>query len=177
MPSPIDSLLCHLDDTRAALHAAFAAIPSTHHAVRPGPDQWSATEVLEHLALVERRMTVLVARGISAARASNAPAPADMIPLDAASLLDRTRPVAAGDSVIPTGTINAAEAWEQLQATRVAFREVVGTGQDLDLNTPYASHPVLGPLSVFQWIEFVGHHEARHAEQLKDIAASCATAA
>ncbi|MEO7237074.1 MAG: hypothetical protein ABIZ96_00505 [Gemmatimonadales bacterium] len=31
------------------------------------------------------------------------------------------------------------------------------------------AYPTLGALNLYQWGLFVGQHEARHAEQLKDI--------
>ena len=32
-------------------------------------------------------------------------------------------------------------------------------------------HPVLGPINIYQWALFVGSHEARHALQIREIAA------
>jgi hypothetical protein len=39
------------------------------------------------------------------------------------------------------------------------------------------AHPTLGPLNRYQWVLFVGQHEARHAAQLQDIARQLVTQA
>jgi hypothetical protein len=31
-------------------------------------------------------------------------------------------------------------------------------------------HPVLGVIDAYQWFIFIGSHEARHAEQIREIA-------
>jgi hypothetical protein len=31
-------------------------------------------------------------------------------------------------------------------------------------------HPLIGPLDLYQWVLFVGQHEARHAAQIEEIA-------
>lgn len=46
-------LLQHLDETRSRLADAFAAVPDAQHDVRPAAHQWSAGEVLSHLAMIE----------------------------------------------------------------------------------------------------------------------------
>jgi len=33
------------------------------------------------------------------------------------------------------------------------------------------SHPVLGPINMYQWVLFNGSHEARHTLQIREIAA------
>jgi len=49
-------LLDHLADHRAELRRAVDAVPVERRELRPAPDRWSAAEVLEHLAIVERRV-------------------------------------------------------------------------------------------------------------------------
>jgi uncharacterized damage-inducible protein DinB len=37
-------------------------------------------------------------------------------------------------------------------------------------------HALLGPLTLYEWVLFVGQHEARHAGQVRDIARQLAAA-
>ena len=55
-----EELLTHLEETRAALHAAVDAVPSSLRETRPAADRWSVAEVLEHLGRVEEQITRLL---------------------------------------------------------------------------------------------------------------------
>ena len=53
------------------------------------------------------------------------------------------------------------EARRELEATVL---EVEG----LPLGGIIRPHPALGPLNFYQWVEFVGWHEARHTAQIRE---------
>jgi hypothetical protein len=59
-------------------------------------------------------------------------------------------------------------AWEELERGGRAVREAAGAGDGLALGTVYHPHPQFGPLSLYQWIAFVGAHEGRHAAQIRE---------
>jgi hypothetical protein len=44
-----------------------------------------------------------------------------------------------------------------------------------DLGTVTIPHPLLGPLTLYQWLVMVVHHEARHTEQVAEVAATHVT--
>src|SRR5438093_9228658 len=100
----LTEVFARLDAQRAALRAAVDAIPPDRRRQRPGPDRWSAAEVLEHLSLVEARFSTWAAEAISGARerglgkeeGERAPLP----PAIEAVQSDRTRPRTAPPSTI-----------------------------------------------------------------------------
>src|SRR5688572_32743529 len=69
MPSLSDELIAHLHQNRATLRQAVDSIPASLRERRPGADRWSVAEVLEHLAIVEKRLAKRMADALNAAKA------------------------------------------------------------------------------------------------------------
>jgi hypothetical protein len=172
----ITEVLDHLDHCRAELESAVAAVPIELRERRPAPDRWSVAEVLEHLALVEGRITHLLATKLDAARVAGLGPDAETSPVvptvDLGRIADRERPVTAGDAVQPRAGLDAGEALESLTRQRDALRQVVLAHDGLALTEVIAPNPVLGPLNAYQWVVFTGSHEARHAAQIREIASA-----
>jgi hypothetical protein len=132
--------------------------------------------VLEHLTIVERQVAGLLRRALRSAMAAG-PLPPDpsrvaILPtLDAARLIDRERRLQAGPAVQPGG-MTADAAWHTLGHTRATLRDVLTSADGLATDDIRAPHPFLGELSFHQWVAFVGFHEARHAAQIRAVAAA-----
>ena len=169
----IAELLEHLDRERAALRSSVDAIPSELRARRPAPERWSVAEVLEHLGRVERGLTRLFVTRLEEARTRGLEPERETGPVlptfDMARVRDRTRPVTARDASLPSGTLDASAAWSELEAARSALRAAVLAADGLALGEVVHPNPVLGPLNLYQWVAFVGAHEARHAAQIREI--------
>jgi hypothetical protein len=75
----------------------------------------------------------------------------------------------APDTVAPRGDRTAAQALAALAVSREALLAAIRTGNGLALGELTFVHPLLGSLDLYQWILFVGQHEARHAEQIAEI--------
>ena len=107
-----------MDASRAALAAAAESVPEALRRQRPTPDRWSAVEILEHLALVERRFTQMLEskvgealdRGLGPETASREPLPANIGQM----LGNRSNTRTAPDPVQPTGTLDEPSAWGAL---------------------------------------------------------------
>jgi hypothetical protein len=173
-------VFARLDGARAALGAAVESIDVPLRQQRPGPDQWSAAEVLEHLSLVERIFTGRVADAIAAARAGGlAGETRDRAPLADAiesRMADRVNKRTAGEAARPTGTLDAAAAWSALESGHQRLRALVGDVDGLALSEVMFEHPFFGTMSVYQFVELLAAHEARHTEQIKEIAEAFAGA-
>src|SRR3989442_15566598 len=61
-------LLDYLDAQRAALRAAFDAVPPDARDRPPAPGQWSAAAVVEHLAIVDARIAKVLAKRVAEGR-------------------------------------------------------------------------------------------------------------
>src|ERR1700688_1500430 len=70
MHARTQELLDHLDRTRRDLRDAAAAVPANLRDRRPGPDRWSAVEVVEHLSRVESRVAALIDGEVTAAKSA-----------------------------------------------------------------------------------------------------------
>ena len=122
MHQHLADVLARLDGSRAALGAAVDSIPAPLRQQRPAPDRWSAAEVLEHLAIVERLFTGRMAEAIKAARASGlASESADRTPLPddvETRMANRVNRRAAPEAASPTGAVDATAAWSVLEQGR-----------------------------------------------------------
>jgi hypothetical protein len=160
-----------LDAERAALLAAVERIPASLRSRRPSPERWSVTEVVEHLARVERGVAKLLAlRGQEGAPAS---VDLDEAQLDAARiarLRSRSERIEAPSRIQPEGNLGPAEALQALADSRSALRAALQAAHTAALDGVTHAHPILGVLTLRGWASFVAHHEARHAAQVKEIA-------
>ena len=171
-----DELLHHLDANRAVLRAAVDSVAPELRETRPSPDRWSVAEILEHLTRVEQQITRFLSAKLTEAKAAGQLASqADTSSISASlsheAVIDRRRAVTAGERVIPRGEMDSTTALAALESARVQLRDVVISVDGLDLGSLVLPHPAIGPINGYQWFLFVGSHEARHAAQIREIAA------
>ncbi|MCU1265279.1 MAG: DinB-like domain protein [Acidobacteria bacterium] len=164
----------YLDTTRSDLSSAVAGVSSDRRDERPAPERWSVAEVLEHLAIIEGRVTQLISGKLAAAKAAGLGNETETSPvldtIDRARILDRSRRATAPDMVKPRSEQDAAAAWLALQQNRAELRATVLANDGLALGEVTHEHPVLGMINLYQWLIFVGAHEARHTAQIREIA-------
>ena len=169
-----EQLLKQLDEHRSALCAAVDGILPALRDTRVVPDRWSVAEVLEHLTRVEEQLTRLLAAKLSEAQMTGKLEPeretgpiTDTI--DRARILDRTKRITAGERVIPRGELSSASALEALEKTRANLRDLVVAYDGMAIGAVTHPHPVLGIINGYQWLDFIGMHEARHTAQIREI--------
>jgi hypothetical protein len=174
----IRELKDYLDAQRTVLRDAFEAVPPQLRDQPPAPGRWSAAGVVEHLAILERRIAGLIAAKIAAAKAEGLAADDSTEPIlptvDTAKVLDRSVRVETPTAGVPTG-LGADAAWAALEEARAALRAALYAGDGFALGTITHPHPIFGPLSVYQWFAFIGAHEARHAAQIREATAGSVT--
>jgi hypothetical protein len=167
----------HLDHHRANLHTAVAEIPPELRSQRPAPERWSVIELLEHLNLVERRLTYLLNQWVTEAREHGLP-PEDETDFDLTEnleiVLNRGYQITASEAVRPQGKLDEAAAWAALKEARENLKATVLGSEGLPLGGVVRPHPAIGPLNFYQWVEFVGWHEARHTAQIRENGANLA---
>ena len=177
----LEEVLNYLDSERTALRAAVDLVPTELRDQRPGPDRWSVALVLQHLVIIEKRIAMGVTKWVGDARATGLGPETEtssvLNSLDLALIGDRSRPRTAPVDVAPSGDLDAASAWTALEKTRAALRAGALPGDGLALGEVIQPHPVLGPINIYQWLLFVGAHEARHTAQVREIAAELNSAA
>ena len=172
----IAEVLAHVETERDNLHATVAAIPAARYAIVPPSGGWTVLGVLEHLAIVEGRVTGNLQKRIAEAREAGLGRETDTTSVLAGMrlerLLDRTNKLNAPEAIRPKGEVDLDAAWAALDRSRAALRAFVADIDGLALRDVTHPHPIFGPLDVYSWIAFVGSHEARHAAQIREIGAS-----
>ncbi len=177
----ISEVLSFLDTRHRELALAVAAVPPARQVERPSADAWSVADVLGHLAVVEELITGVLRTRIAAAREKGLGPEPDTSPIiptvDIDRVVDRTRRITAAPEWLgPPGT-DGATAWARLESAHAALREVITEADGLSLCNVGARNPLLGPLNAYQWVVFMGAHEARHTEQIREIGAALEEAA
>ncbi len=161
------------DKARAELLATVEAVPEPLREARPSEDAWSVAEIVEHLMMVERSVAKLVALKGGELQSQAAPpheAP-DMVPVDLSRFFrDRSTRIQAPERVVPRGEMAAAEALTALIQTRGMLLDQLHTVDGLALSTMSHPHPFFGPLDLYEWVQMLGWHELRHAEQIREVA-------
>ena len=64
--------------------------------------------------------------------------------------------------------MSAGEAWTDLERAREQTIDLIRKSEGLNLSAPIGAHPAFGPLNFYQWVTFLGSHEARHADQIRE---------
>lgn len=168
---PIPALLAA---AHAEFHAAVALVPPARRGERPGPDRWSAAEVAEHLSRVEHGIVRLLETTGREPVPSRAAEDATSVMSSAAvqGARSRARRIDAPDRTWPTGRLTPEEAFAQHLATRARLTAAYAATDPRALDGHTWPHPFLGVLTLRGWVELAAHHESRHAEQVREIAAA-----
>jgi hypothetical protein len=170
------AVIAHADNARTELLAAVDAIPEPLREARPTENAWSVAEILEHLSRVEKGIAKLVALKVGEMQTMPEPpreAP-EMVPLALEKfdhLTDRGFYIEAPERVLPKGEMSAEAARAVLLETRGILLDQLHASDGLALSGVLHPHPAFGPLNLYEWVYFIGGHEQRHTEQVREVAA------
>ncbi|HEY1306964.1 MAG TPA: DinB family protein [Vicinamibacterales bacterium] len=173
----LEQVFARLDRSRAALRAAVETVPAGARATRPAAERWSAAEVVEHLSMVERIFGERIVNALRARVPELAPETAERTSLPdpiEARMADRVNKRNAPDTARPTGTLAWNDALAIVEQGHARLRSFVSGADGLALSQVTLDHAFFGTLTVYQWIELIAAHEARHTDQIKEIAVALA---
>ena len=169
----IAEVVNYLISARAHLDAAVEAVPAARRDRRPADDRWSVANVVQHLAITERRIAALIERRTAEARAGGVgPDPETtsiLWTLDVHSLLDRRTRIETPAPVAVTDAVPAGEAARLFEAAHDRMKTAFARADGVALDRLSHPHPVLGPINLYQWGIFAAAHEMRHAAQIREI--------
>jgi hypothetical protein len=174
----VAELLALLDSERTNLIAQVERVPAARRTERPAEGQWSAAEIVEHVARVEGGIArAIVARAAAPLTASAEEiAAAQLTPEIIAAVRTRESKLQAPERVQPTGMLSGDDAFVQLANSRAALRAAFVDADPAVLDGALVPHPYFGPLTLRAWVELIAYHDARHAQQAAECAAHWATA-
>jgi len=168
-----EEVLNCLDAQRKELRAAIDSVPLDARNTAPAANQWSVAQVLDHLTIVDRRVAAGVGKWIADARATGLGEETEMTSvlgtIPAERITDRSRKVEAPEEIRPRTDVDAETVWAELEQARAKLRAAFLTGDGFALGQVVQTHPVLGPINVYQWMLFCAGHEGRHTLQIREI--------
>jgi len=166
--------MASLERFRQKLNAAQAVFCGTADPIspeqwahQPGPQQWSAAEVVAHLVVVER---AIVEKAGSIIQKAPLPVPFSKkwhLPVRLAEMR-----VSRVKSPLPQDPSLLGEKEAMLATLRGARERTIAflaETEHRDLSAYYWKHPFIGMLSVYEWMEMIAAHQLRHAKQVREI--------
>src|SRR5438034_3156740 len=129
-------LIAYLDAQRSVLKSAFESVPPGMRDRLPAPERWSAANIVEHLAIVEARISRLLSDRIEETRPELSAATSNeaILPrIDYKRMYDRSTRVKAPETAIPTG-LDAASAWTALESAGSMMRAMLIANDGLALS-------------------------------------------
>lgn len=157
---------------RAAFMAAFERVPLAQREIAPAHGGWSAVQVAEHVMRVEAGVAKMIGAAATMPRTATAEelAAAQLTAEKSGWVRDRRTKVNAPERVHPQAALTAASVMEQLRRSREALLAAYHSADDAVLDGVAMPHPFLGPLTMRAWVALIADHDARHAEQLQELA-------
>src|ERR1700730_15356213 len=114
-----EEVINYLDSERSELRQAVELVPPELRDQSPGTDRWSVAQVLQHLAIIEKRigrgMTKWIADASAGGLGPEIETSSILNSLPLQLIADRSQPRSAPQEVRPSGDIDAASAWAALE--------------------------------------------------------------
>lgn len=158
-----------IDDTRARLVGAVEELTDEQIGFRQSPERWTVAEIVEHLSITERRLARMLGMLVGkleaeAAREDGSP----FAPVSVAEYVERAsrEKYAAPEEIRPKGA-PLPDSLARLGDSRAAILDLRPRVERVDGTRAQFPHPVWGPLDLYQWLAFLGHHEQRHLSQIE----------
>jgi hypothetical protein len=163
-----------IDETRAKLNETISPLSESEASFRPAENSWTVAELVEHLAKTESSLVPLVFKLLKTAEADGKTSDGTINPpISLADEHERIKDtkLQAPEMIRPEGAARIAESLAKLGETRAAIRGLRARLEAVDLSNAAFPHPFLGKLNLYQWLAFIGLHEARHLAQIEKILA------
>ena len=158
--------LRRLDSFRQDLLQTIEPLDAQVFSRRPSENEWSVAEIVQHLALVEARVTKELesAVGKDPQRVGFL---RRLIPTYIVSV--RLVRVKAPKAMNPVAAVEKNEAIESIERTRSGLKQLCETHGAGRLRNVVFKHPFLGDISGLATISFLGYHEQRHLKQIREV--------
>ena len=161
-----------LERERGVFIAQFNAVPAERRRTVPERGGWSAVQVVEHVSRVEFGVAKMIGAGATMPRTATPEEleAAQITERKAQIVRDRTEKVEAPVRTHPQSELDSDAALAQLGQSRAALLAAFRGADAAVLDGITFVHPFIGALTLRAWVELVAHHDARHAEQLAELA-------
>lgn len=158
--------LKRLDAVHEKLLQTVTPLDSKIFSQRPSENEWSVAEIVQHLSLVEDRVTKELEAAI-ARQPQRVGFFRRLIPISVVSsrLLRLKAPKAVNPVVVPDKDI----AIQELDHARSKLKALCDAHDVSRFRNLIFKHPFLGDIDGVATISFVGYHEHRHYKQIREV--------
>jgi hypothetical protein len=130
-------------------------------------NKWSIIEILEHIAITDRLVLSFLTR--PSANSSENDVVLGFEKLNRILVGMRARKIVAPDFLQPKGEIGDIESFEKIfRKQRELLKKSLETGKIVLDNRTY-KHPIMGEMTVRDWLNFMPLHAQRHLDQIKEL--------
>ncbi|HEY9166266.1 MAG TPA: DinB family protein [Candidatus Kryptonia bacterium] len=133
---------------------------------------WSITQIVEHIALVDLQLLKVIEILLHKAESGSKSLSAEKgFPIDIETLVQRSRKekYVARENAQPVNGFSIRQSLDEIVAMNRTLESLRQRLEAVDLSSAVLPHWIFGPLTLGEWLVFVGVHEERHLEQLKRI--------
>jgi DinB superfamily len=162
----MNGTLKRLDTIHGKLSTAIRATDPNLFFKRPGEDEWSIAEVVQHLCLVEEQVLLGLQKGLKT-EAARVGFFKKLIPMRIVSL--RLTKVRAPKLVTPNNPPAMDELLKTYDAARADLKQFCTNHGRARLKAMSLKHPVFGNIDGVAAVSMVGFHEERHYKQIREI--------
>jgi hypothetical protein len=158
--------IARLDAVHQKLVDCVGALEPDLYARSPADGEWSVGEIVHHLCLVEARVFKELERAI-AQPPRRVAFLKRLIPTSIVST--RLIRVKAPKAMNPVDAPPRETAIETFNATRNSLKTLCTAHGEERFRNLVFKHPVLGEIDGLATVSFIGHHEARHYKQIREV--------
>jgi hypothetical protein len=158
--------LKRLDSVHQKLISAISPLEPDTYAKRPAEDEWSVAEIVQHLCLVEGRVTKELEAAI-AREPRRVGFFRRLLPTSIVSL--RLIRVKAPKAMNPLDAPDRERAIENFDRTRSDLKRLCAAHGEERFRNLVFTHPFLGEIDGVATVSFIGYHELRHYKQIREV--------
>src|SRR5215470_3658517 len=169
----IADILAANERAQAQFVTAVSNLGEAQANFRPDENQWTITEIVEHVSIVNDGFLRLTHKLLKEAESASRP-PKDDLNLGHTSLDENGRQrgaFQAPERVHPKGGVSVEDSLAKMRVTLTGFAEIRSRLEAVDLSEQMFPHPALGPFNAYQWMVLLGEHENRHRGQIERLKA------
>jgi uncharacterized damage-inducible protein DinB len=168
----VNEIFDDIDKTRNQLNEKVSALDADAQNFRLDETSWSATQIIEHLAIVESGLVPLVHKLLKKAETDGVPSDGNLVPPismveNAAKVADKK--LEAPERIRPEGKATLAESLAKLEESHRAIHNLLPRITAVDARNTAFPHPFFGNLNLYEWLAFIGLHETRHLRQIENV--------
>ncbi|GGK70941.1 DinB family protein [Rufibacter glacialis] len=169
MNAPLASSFDRLEQQRTYFSAWVANAPAAAQYRQPGSNQWSAAQVLFHLALVDQQVVTALEKRIASGKPLRplrfkAKVRAFLLKWALRLPIKFKAPPAVRE--VPD-TVNVSEVVQEWQTTRSRLQALLEAYPAQELDKEAFFHPRAGMLSLPQTLQFLEDHTEHHRRQMQ----------